>query len=95
MQNTLSLQIDEESVRQLAETLVKQILEAMSWPPGRLALTEAEAAEATGVGRHVLRDLRQAGKLSCTKVGKRYLYRRSDLMELLDRHANQNPGGQL
>lgn len=93
MENTLSLKIDEDGVRQLVDTVVKELLEALSWPPGKIALDEAQAAAACGVGRHVLRDLRQTGQVSFTKVGKRILYRRNDLQELLDRNAFHSVGG--
>lgn len=94
MSSSLSLNIDDASLRRLVDTMVKEMLDAISWPPGRVALTEAEAAAAIGVGRHVLRDLRQAGLVQCTKVGKRHVYRREDLVRFLETQALQPRGGQ-
>jgi len=65
---------------------------SVDWPNGRLALDEAEAARACGVGRHVLRDLRLAGKIKARKLGKKVIYTRTDLLIALgivvaDSHA--------
>jgi hypothetical protein len=54
--------------------------EALDWPAGRVALTEEEAAAACGVGRHVLRDLRLAGRLQSLKLGRRNIYTRELLL---------------
>ena len=43
-------------------------------PSARLAMKEAEAAEALGVQRYVLRDCRRRGEIKARKVGKSYVY---------------------
>ena len=53
---------------------------------GRLAYTEAEAAALLGVERYVLRDCRLRGEVTGSKVGKRIVYSRDELLELLRRN---------
>jgi len=53
---------------------------------GCLAMDEAEAAAALGVQRHVLRDCRLRGELSASKIGKKIVYSRHELLEFLQRH---------
>ncbi|TWT99787.1 Helix-turn-helix domain protein [Botrimarina colliarenosi] len=93
MGKTFSISVDDDFFRELRDTVVKEILDARSWPPDRITLTEDEAAKACGLGRHVLRDLRQSGKIEFTKIGKRIMYRPSDLMGLIERESSQNKGG--
>lgn len=84
----LSLSIDPASLHRLLQQAMQRVPNSsIAWPDGRVALTEAEAASACGVGRHVLRDARQAGLLSYVKVGKRVCYRREDLCDFLDRQS--------
>ena len=77
----MKFELDEKDLRQLVSQVVQQTLTALDWPQGRLTLTEVEAAAACGVGRHVLRDLRLLGKLKHVRLGKKVVYRRSDLIE--------------
>ena len=76
--------------RELLREIIAEVIAAMphlDWPEGRLALTEAEAAAACGVSRHVLRDLRLAGHIRARKLGRRVLYTRGDLLAALDTSA--------
>lgn len=58
----MELKIDDGDLKRLVAAIAAQLLaEGLDWPVGRIALTEAEAAAACGVQRHVLRDLRLAG----------------------------------
>ncbi len=50
---------------------------------GRLAYPEPEAAALLGIRPHVLRDARLRGTVKATRVGKRVLYARDDLLRLL------------
>lgn len=67
----------------LAKTAVTEVLCALDWPQHRLALTEKEAAAALGVGRHVLRDLRLNGGVNYSRIGRKIVYSRDQLLELL------------
>ena len=50
---------------------------------GRIALWEPEAAAAIGVQPHALRDLRLRGKVKASRLGRRVVYARDDLLQLL------------
>ena len=80
----LSIDFDSELLRQIVKETLQETFDLLDWPIGRICLTEEEAATACGVGRHVLRDLRLAGRLQCSKLGKRYVYRRCDLIEAME-----------
>ena len=54
---------------------------------GRLAYTEAEAASLVGVERHVLRDARLRHEIEASRVGKRIVYTRDELLRFL--HAQR------
>jgi hypothetical protein len=56
---------------------------------GRLAYSEAEAAAILGVRRHVLRDARLRGEVAGSRVGKRVLYERDELIEFLRRKRSR------
>lgn len=89
----LSLAIDHDEFEALLDRVVSHTLSAIDWPPGRIALNEAEAADALGVRRHVLRDARLAGLVDHIKIGKRISYRRRDLLDYVDRQATCRQGG--
>jgi len=80
---SLSVQVSSSEIRTVIRATVLEVLAQLDWPVGRLSLTEVEAAEALGVGRHVLRDLRLSGELRFSKIGKRVVYTRSQLSDLL------------
>lgn len=79
----MRVEFDASELRALVRQVVVQVLVELQWPTGRLAVSEAEAAVAVGVNRHVLRDLRLAGKVSFSRVGRKIVYRQSDLRQLL------------
>ena len=54
---------------------------------GRLAYPEAEAAALIGVERHVLRDARLRREIEASRVGKRIVYTRDELLRFL--HAQR------
>ena len=83
-----TIQLDPADLRPMLETVMREIFGLLDWPPGRLALTEPEAAAAIGVARHVLRDARLAGELHGRRVGRRVVYTRADLITYLDQQQD-------
>ncbi len=79
----MKVQFDQDDLRPLIREVMAEVLATCDWPQGRIALTEAEAASACGVNRHVLRDLRLAGKIMGRRLGKKVVYTRSDLLAAL------------
>ena len=79
----MRLQFDQDELRDLVREVVTEVVTAIDWPPGRLALDDAEAAQACGVARHVLRDLRLTGKIKGRKLGRKVVYTRDDLLAIL------------
>jgi hypothetical protein len=84
----MNLNFDRDELRPVVREILNEVLVAMGWPVGRIALDEAEAAAACGVGRHVLRDLRLAGKIHGRKLGKKVVYLARDLITSLDSLPN-------
>ena len=88
------LQVDVDTLRPLIEVAVREVLAQVESDSaklrGQLAYTEAHAAALLGVQGHVLRDLRLRGEIEASKVGKRVVYSRDDLVSFLQR--NRWPG---
>jgi len=80
----MEFHLNTNEMRELVSQVVAEALAVIDWPAGRVALGEAEAARACGVGRHVLRDLRLAGKIEAIKLGRKIVYRRGDLLRAFD-----------
>jgi hypothetical protein len=80
----LSISLDRGTLRGLIQDVLVETLSLIDWPAGRISLTEEEAGDACGVGRHVLRDLRLAGHIHHHKIGRRIVYTRDDLLAALD-----------
>ncbi len=55
----------------------------------RLAFPEAEAARSLGVKPHILRDARLRGDISGTRIGRRVVYEREQLLEWLRRNRGK------
>lgn len=55
-----------------------------------IGFSEAQAAEALSVPRSVLRDLRLAGRIKPAKLGRRFVYARSLVLELAARGAAES-----
>lgn len=79
----VQLTFDRQLLRELVEEVLTETIGVLDWPAGRVALDEAEAAHACGVGRHVLRDMRLAGKITTHKLGRKFVYTRADLQTAL------------
>lgn len=82
------LQIDTAELRPLVQAIVAEVLSEMERKQllfnGRLAVTEAEAANFLGLNSWQLRDLRLAGKIGYSRiVGGRVRYAVNDLLDYL------------
>lgn len=53
---------------------------------GRIAFSEPEAAATLGIQRHALRDARLRGEVHASRIGKRVVYARENLLALLARN---------
>lgn len=80
----MEISFDKEALRGLIAEVLTVVIGAIDWPTGRVALDEAEAARACGVGRHVLRDLRLSRQIQARKLGRKVVYTREDLMRAID-----------
>ena len=83
----MKIDLDKEAIRPLiqqtvAETLA-QLDDERSKLGDQLAFTEPHAAALLDIAPHVLRDLRLQGLVEASKLGKRIVYTRADLVELL------------
>lgn len=76
---------DLEAFKPLVAEVVRTVLAELKRANGssRLAYTEPEAANLLGLPRHSLRDLRLAGKVRASRLGKRIIYERCELERLL------------
>jgi excisionase family DNA binding protein len=83
------ISFDDAILRPLIERIVATVLDRLQGEQealrDKLAYTEAEAAALLGVERYVLRDARLRGELSGSRVGKRVLYEREELLGYLRR----------
>jgi hypothetical protein len=79
----MRLEFAKDEIEAVVRQVVAEVLATIDWPQGRLALDESEAATACGVARHVLRDLRLAGKLPGRRLGRKIVYLRDDLLNAL------------
>ncbi len=83
------ISFDDAVLRPLIERIVATVLDRLQGEQevrrDKLAYTEAEAAALLGIERHVLRDARLRGELTGSRVGKRILYERQELLGYLRR----------
>ncbi len=85
------MKLDLDEIRAIAESLAPQIAEALGRLPeddqavdhGRIAFLEAEAAQLCGLPSHVLRDARLRGEITGSRLGKRIVYERSELLRFI------------
>ena len=70
-------------IEQVVTATVAQLHADASALGDRLAFTEPEAAALLSLRPHQLRDCRLRGELSGSKVGKRILYERDELLRFL------------
>jgi hypothetical protein len=88
------LQIGAEELRPLVQAIIAEVLGELERKRtllnGRLAVTEAEAADLLGLHSWQLRDLRLAGKIGYSRiVGGRVRYTVDDLLDYL-RQGHEN-----
>ena len=83
------ISFDDALLRPLIERIVATVLDRLQGEQevlrDKLAYTEAQAAALLGIERHVLRDARLRGELVGSRVGKRILYEREELLGYLRR----------
>jgi rRNA-processing protein FCF1 len=76
-------------LRPLIEQVVTETLDRLEAErvrlSSRIAYTEGEAASLIGVARHVLRDARLRHEIEASRVGKRIVYTRDELLRFLQR----------
>jgi hypothetical protein len=73
-------------IERVARTIMQQLEEQRAAAGDHLAFGEEQAASLIGVPRHVLRDCRRRGEIKGTKVGKRIVYCREELLIFLERN---------
>lgn len=80
----LRAEFDLASIRPLVELAVSEALgQAVKLQDDRLAYGEHAAAELLGVPVSVLRNARADGELSASKLGRRVVYERAELIRWL------------
>lgn len=83
----MNISFSEADLRPLIETIVAATLARLEsereGTGDRLAYTEPEAAALLGIRPHVLRDARLRGEIAASRVGKRLLYEKAELLRLL------------
>ena len=86
----MRFEFDVDTLRPVIEQVVAQTVAKLdvdhSRFDDRIAYTESEAAALLGVQPHVLRDLRRMGGIEASRLGKRIVYMRADLIEFLERN---------
>ena len=92
--------INEEDVQAIADAVVARMRVASplpGWPAGRGTLSESETAEYLSIGVEFLRQLRQGGRISHRKIGRRVVYAPADVSAFLDacRSTALNEPGRL
>jgi hypothetical protein len=84
----MRIEFNQQELRPLVEIVVGEVLERtqsdQAGLDGRLSFTEAEAAALLGIPSHTLRDLRLAGYVTASKLGRRVVYSREELLRLLE-----------
>lgn len=87
----MNINVTPDDLRPLVETVVAETLAAFettgaTLSSGRMAYTEAEAAQLLGVKRHVLRDARIRSEIVATRIGGRIGYEPAQLRAYLIRN---------
>jgi Helix-turn-helix domain len=80
--DAVQVNFEADDLRPVIEVVVEQLVDRLV-PDDRLAVSEAEAARLLGIAPHVLRDARRRGEVTAGKIGKTYVYLRSDLVTLV------------
>jgi hypothetical protein len=91
----LRIELDAAALKPLIALIVQETLDQLESDRAKvgdkqLALEEAAAAASIGVARHVLRDARLRGEIAASRIGKRAVYSRKDLIEFLAARRGQD-----
>ena len=70
-------------IEQVVHATIAQFHSDHAMLGNRLAFPEAEAAALLGIRPHVLRDARLRGELAGSRVGKKVIYERDELLRFL------------
>jgi len=89
----MKMQFNMDDIHPIIEIAVSETLRQIEGNEAkmvdRIAFPEDEAARLLGVNRHVLRDCRLRGEIEGSKVGKRIVYTRDQLVKFLTQnHVN-------
>ena len=88
----MKFKLEAAELRPIVELVVSEVMERVEADraklDGRLALTEPEAAALIGVQPHVLGDARRRGEIAGSRVGKRVVYERAQLLAFLQRNRS-------
>lgn len=84
------IRFDQEQLANMIEKIIFDSFQKMEHTNislgNRLSFTEPEAAALLGVERYALRDARLRGEVEASKVGRRILYSRDQLLRLLQKN---------
>ena len=90
MVSAVKIEFEESELRPLVERVVEQTVTRLmaehAQANGRIAFTEAEAATLVGVPRHSLRDARLRGEINASRIGRRIIYSREELLAYVGRN---------
>ncbi len=83
----MKIAFDAQDMKPLITAVVAEVVDRLEADQAqlgdRIGFLEAEAAALVGVEPHVLRDCRLRGEISATRVGKRIVYSRKELLRFL------------
>lgn len=79
----MQVTFEADDLRPIVEAVVAHLGDRLAPLDDRIGVDEAEAARLLGLKKNVLRDARLRGEISAAKIGKKYVYMRSDLIALL------------
>ena len=91
------MRLEQAEIAQIAEAFAPHFTEALAQireeaatlSPERIAYYEPEAAQLCGVPSHVLRDARFRGEITGSRLGKRVVYERSELLRFIRGNREQ------
>lgn len=91
----MKIEVEQNDLRPLVQLVVDQTIERIEVAKAkvsgdRLAYPESEAAMLLGLATHSLRDSRLRGEVVASRIGKKVIYERSELIRLLTSRRIQN-----
>ena len=92
----MKFQFDANDLRPLVELVVAETIERLEVERaklnGQLGYPEPQAAALLGLAPHQLRDARLRGEVRATRIGKRMVYPRGELLKLLGEDRQRQVG---